>query len=321
MSLPTKIHNQPFGFSEYRYDEVSETYFAQAREYQPEYGRFAAKDVIKGDMTALVTLNQYGYCWGNPLAYVDKNGMQPEEEKDEALKWMENRGHSYWYTPQGLHEGNVALPLDSEKLRMSEQGKETLKGYELNVESGWNENIVVRDEVTNEVVAVYPYYVGDGGITFGIGHYTNFNEVMNDSDERELFTKYVSETIDPDIFDDGLGLKVKPRPVPNSKPVPLEEIEELFEKDVDGMAEDMLLNFENRNIMLTIQQLDALILIRFNTGYLGSDLTKLVEDGASREEWDKVITSQSRDRKRDAKAIYWGNIFTYKELKEGNCGE
>ena len=37
----------------------------------------------------------------------------------------------------------------------------------------------------------------------------------------------------------------------------------------------MFLNFENRNLVLTIQQLDALILIRFNTGYLGFDLTKL----------------------------------------------
>lgn len=54
------------------------------------------------------------------------------------------------------------------------------------------------------------------------------------------------------------------------------------------MAEDMLLNFENRNLVLTIQQLDALILIRFNTGYLGSDLTK---------------------------------IFSYKKRSEENCAE
>ena len=70
----------------YGYDEVSGTCFAQAREYQPIDGRLVAKDVIKGNRTALVTLNQYGYCWGNPLAYVDKNGMQPEEDKDESLE-------------------------------------------------------------------------------------------------------------------------------------------------------------------------------------------------------------------------------------------
>lgn len=34
------------------------------------------------------------------------------------------------------------------------------KEYELDLGAGLNKNIVVRDEVTNEVVAVYPYYVG-----------------------------------------------------------------------------------------------------------------------------------------------------------------
>ena len=83
------------------------------------------------------------------------------------------------------------------------------------------------------------------------------------------------------------------------------------------------MNFENRNLVLTIQQLDALILIRFNTGYLGSDLTKLVESGAPREEWDKVITSQSSDRKKRAKEIYWGNIFSYSDDKPNGeeCAE
>ena len=30
-------------------------------------------------------------------------------------------------------------------------------------------NIVVKDEQTEEIL-VYPYYVGDGGITLGVGH-------------------------------------------------------------------------------------------------------------------------------------------------------
>lgn len=281
-----------------------------------------AEDVIKGNGKVLMTLNQYGYCWGNPLVYMDKNGMQPEDNEDENQDWMENRGHSYWSTEKGLHEGNVALPLDSDKLRMSEQGKDVLKGYELDLESAWNENIVVRDEVTNKVVAVYPYYVGDGGITFGYGHYMNYSEVLQDRDEKDLFTKYVSGIVDPNIFDDGLGIGVKPRKVPNSNPVPLEELEDLFEKDVEAMAESMLGNFDNRDLLLTIQQLDALMLIKFNTGFLGSEITSLVENGKSKAEWDKVITSQSSDRRRTAKLIYWGDIFSYGlELTEEECAE
>lgn len=68
---------QPFGYTGYRYDGISGSYFAQAREYKPEAGRFTAEDVIKGNGAVPMTLNQYGYCWGNPLIWVDLNGLWP----------------------------------------------------------------------------------------------------------------------------------------------------------------------------------------------------------------------------------------------------
>ena len=69
---------QPFGYTGYRYDNISHSYFAQAREYQPENGRFNAEDVIKGNGAFPETLNHYGYCLNNPMGYVDANGMEPE---------------------------------------------------------------------------------------------------------------------------------------------------------------------------------------------------------------------------------------------------
>ena len=69
---------QPFGYTGYRYDSISHSYFAQAREYQPENGRFNAEDVIKGNGAFPETLNHYGYCLNNPVGYVDLDGMEPE---------------------------------------------------------------------------------------------------------------------------------------------------------------------------------------------------------------------------------------------------
>ena len=68
---------QPFGYTGYRYDDISGTYFAQAREYQPENGRFTAEDVVKGNGAVPETLNRYGYCWGNPVGLVDNDGKIP----------------------------------------------------------------------------------------------------------------------------------------------------------------------------------------------------------------------------------------------------
>lgn len=54
---------QPFGYTGYRYDAVGGTYFAQAREYKAELGRFTAEDVVRGNNALTQTLNRYVYCW------------------------------------------------------------------------------------------------------------------------------------------------------------------------------------------------------------------------------------------------------------------
>ena len=74
--------HQPFGFTGYRYDDISGTYFAQAREYQPGVGRFTAEDILRGRNSIPKTLNRYVYCWGNPIQYVDVNGRDPITPQD-----------------------------------------------------------------------------------------------------------------------------------------------------------------------------------------------------------------------------------------------
>ena len=49
---------QAFGYTGYQYDNVSGTYFAQAREYVRETGRFASQDLIPGFAETSITLNE-----------------------------------------------------------------------------------------------------------------------------------------------------------------------------------------------------------------------------------------------------------------------
>ncbi len=78
---------QPFGYTGYRYDGISGSYFAQAREYQPHTGRFMAEDVIRGKLGVPKTLNRYGYCLSNPLMYVDLDG---KTETDYTVYYLNN---------------------------------------------------------------------------------------------------------------------------------------------------------------------------------------------------------------------------------------
>ena len=84
------IH-QPFGFTGYQSDWVSGLYYAQARYFEPNSGRFTAQDThwnpgnmifgdIPGnrsvpDMDAIIqSANLYAYCGNNPIAFYDLTG-------------------------------------------------------------------------------------------------------------------------------------------------------------------------------------------------------------------------------------------------------
>lgn len=65
---------QPFGYTGYMRDEVAGSYFAQAREYLPLAGRFAAHDLVPAWPEEPQTQNGYIYANNNPYTFVDKNG-------------------------------------------------------------------------------------------------------------------------------------------------------------------------------------------------------------------------------------------------------
>jgi len=67
-------HLQPLGYTGYQKDSISNTYYAQAREYRPEVGRFTSEDIIRGFIIQPITLNHYVYCYNNPKKYVDNDG-------------------------------------------------------------------------------------------------------------------------------------------------------------------------------------------------------------------------------------------------------
>ena len=96
---------QPFGYTGYRYDNVADTYFAQAREYMPGVGRSAGEDWIKGEIEQPFSLNQYGYCFGNPIGLVDRDGKTPE---------MASNYSQVFYIPKtGTEMAGAAALVDS----------------------------------------------------------------------------------------------------------------------------------------------------------------------------------------------------------------
>ena len=72
----TKRFNQPFGFTGYQRDEVSGLYYAQARYFSAENARFISEDYVRDGV------NWYVHCRGNPLRFVDLDGLAPGDPFD-----------------------------------------------------------------------------------------------------------------------------------------------------------------------------------------------------------------------------------------------
>ncbi len=77
---------QPFGYTGYTFDAIGGMYYAQAREYLPEQGRFSGADILKGDAKMPVTLNEYIYCRNSALNYLDFLGTTEDISND---RWWE----------------------------------------------------------------------------------------------------------------------------------------------------------------------------------------------------------------------------------------
>ena len=77
---------QPFGFTRYERDDISGLYYAQARRYDAGTGRFTSRDMIKGQVSHMQSQNEYAYCLGNPLLYVDRDGKIPTNKERKGTK-------------------------------------------------------------------------------------------------------------------------------------------------------------------------------------------------------------------------------------------
>jgi RHS repeat-associated protein len=61
--------SQDYSFTGKKQDATG-LYYVSARYYDPELGRFLTRDLKKG-------INQYSYCYNNPLKYIDPDGCEP----------------------------------------------------------------------------------------------------------------------------------------------------------------------------------------------------------------------------------------------------
>ena len=124
-------YSNPFGFTGYQVDKITGLYFAQARYYVPQKGRFIGEDIVKGYVTNPKSLNPYIYTWNSPLTYVDKDGktaqfwqdilgisgngssglVNRDPRVDAVAQFTQAMGRRFWHTP-GAAANSLELEVE-----------------------------------------------------------------------------------------------------------------------------------------------------------------------------------------------------------------
>ncbi|SHM88022.1 RHS repeat-associated core domain-containing protein [Anaerosporobacter mobilis DSM 15930] len=74
-----------FAYTGHVYEESTGLYYAKARYYDAEIGRFVSEDSYRGEANDPASLNLYGYVKNNPVKYMDPSGNSQLEIAKDAI--------------------------------------------------------------------------------------------------------------------------------------------------------------------------------------------------------------------------------------------
>ena len=121
----------PFGFAGGLYDEHTGLVRFGFRDYDPETGRWTARDPIGfagGDT------NLYGYVLGDPVNFVDLKGLTKEILGSKPEAHNEGRKHVHWGTKSDPRRNAI---YDNGEVRHGKEPSKRLK-KEINKKYGWD---------------------------------------------------------------------------------------------------------------------------------------------------------------------------------------
>ena len=72
---------QSLAFTGYQADDMTDSYFAQARYYDARNGRFVSEDKVRGHKIRPDSINHYLYCYNRPVKLIDLDGREPIDDE------------------------------------------------------------------------------------------------------------------------------------------------------------------------------------------------------------------------------------------------
>ncbi len=183
-------------------------------------------------------------------------------------------------------------------------GMQVLKDMELDLAS--NKSYIVKD--ANGNISVYPYYVGDGMITFGFGVAMNADSLDPKLEHRYCqMYQYYRIVYAPGVPFDGKG--DSPIKLSDIPPIPLEELDQMFEYVIrEGYQSNINEFVKENNLNVNQNEYDALVAMKYNMGYIPSGIRDAIVDSKKK----NMSDTDARN------AIYQATYNYYSTRKNAN---
>lgn len=212
---------QPFGYTGYLEDSVSGAWHGNAREYMPTTGTFISEDRIHDIAGLPQTLNHYAYCMGNPVGWVDRNGMFGQMEANDMM----------WSYVIDQYQMGIDAMKDDISRTVNSIGKAVDDGMDLagrgieyrvdQIKNETSEAITNVNEIwNNDVFGVnQTLYKSEDGI-LRIYTHTGGNMIVIDKNERVRFEK-ITLNISASVFDGkfSMGFRLSDSLKPNTSKI------------------------------------------------------------------------------------------------------
>jgi len=170
---------QPLAFTGYQRDEMTESYFAQARYYDAKIARFISRDKERYIwFSKSKSLNIYEYCYNRPIDRIDLNGHYTFAEGVEAHLMMEA------YALEELAPNcSVEYPIEGGSYHGSGN-----YGYA---------DIVIFNDVTAEIYEIKPGSYAEGAVNHAIGEaqLNGYVDAFNNIKLSNLYKSHMDEAI------------------------------------------------------------------------------------------------------------------------------
>lgn len=160
---------QPFAFTGYQLDDVTGKYFAQARYYDSETGRFISEDIERGNEYQPDTINHYLYCFNDPVVRIDRDGRLSSSSSSSSSSGGEDDGRhdAAWdkYTDTNVTDGCLSGTVDfsGENATGEYVGAVYLLASDGAGTAGHAAIALVKDDGTAEVYSINGASSGGGG--------------------------------------------------------------------------------------------------------------------------------------------------------------